>query len=134
MNDTRDYHISSGLTREIGRYLAATGLSASLSLCLPVALHELAGLREEAAVGLGLLMAMIVNFVSIRVYVFRSSGRIAQQLWRFIATSAAFRLGEYGLFLLFFQLLNLNYIIALLISLGISFVGKYLVQKKFVFS
>src|SRR5690606_6513003 len=54
------------------RYLIATGASALLSLGLPLVLHQIVGLREELAVAIALALMLVINFVTIRVYVFRS--------------------------------------------------------------
>ena len=98
-----------GLAKETFRYFVATAISACLSVLLPVSLHEIVGWSEEVAVGAGLIVVMLINFVVIRTYVFRSSGHIGRQMLGFIASSGVFRLGEYGLFLLFHQVLGVYF-------------------------
>lgn len=125
--------LKTGLDGETFRYIAATGLSACLSLLLPILLHEIIGLSEKIAVGSALLVTMLINFVMLRTYVFRSSGPANRQVMGFFATSGLFRLGEYGLFLFLIRFFDLYYMAALLISLIISFCCKYMVQRFFIF-
>lgn len=118
---------------EVVRYLVATGVSAVLSLALPMMLHEAIGLKEEVAVAIGLVCAMLVNFMVVRNYVFRSRGPAGRQMFGFIATSIAFRAGEYSVFLLLYKLTGFHYMAATFIALLISFIGKYFVQRAYVF-
>lgn len=117
---------------EFVRYVAATGLSAVITLGVPILLHEQFGVEERLAVGIALAIAFVVNFVTTRLFVFKSSGNARSELKRFIGVSLAFRLGEYGLFLLLFSL-GIVYYLAQLIVLIISFVLKFLTYRGFVY-
>jgi putative flippase GtrA len=117
---------------ELARYVLATLVSASITLGVPVALHEGLGVDERIAVAVALVIAFVVNFVTTRVYVFKSAGNARAELNRFIAVSLAFRLGEYGLFLLLFSL-GIVYYIAQLVVLILSFVLKFLTYRRFVY-
>jgi putative flippase GtrA len=118
---------------ELVRYGLATLASAAISFGLPVALHELFGLAETLSVGIGLVCAFVFNFVSIRVFVFRSAGLIKRQVIGFLISSGLFRLTEFWLFLLLTKF-DTNYAIALIITLACSFAAKFVVQKHLIFT
>ena len=77
------------------RFFGATGISATITLGLPVLLHEGLAVPPRAAVAIALTVAFMVNFLTTRLFVFRSSGRAPGELARYALTSAAFRGGEY---------------------------------------
>lgn len=118
---------------ELARFVLATLLSAAITLGVPIALHEALGIDERLAVAAALAIAFVVNFFTTRVFVFRSSGRARTELRRFLGVSLAFRLGEYGLFLLLFSF-GLVYYLAQVIVLLLSFVLKFLTFKGFVYN
>jgi putative flippase GtrA len=118
--------------RELLRFAVATLISASLTLGLPIVLHEGLAVEQRRAVAIALVIAFIVNFLTTRYFVFRSGGKARDELWRFLGVSLAFRLAEYGLFLLLFSL-GLAYYIAQFIVLALSFVLKFIVQRRFVY-
>lgn len=124
--------MKTGRLAEFLRYVAATGLSAAITLGIPILLHEQFRVEERLAVGIALAIAFVVNFITTRLFVFRSSGNARSELKRFVGVSLAFRLGEYGLFLLLFSL-GIVYYLAQLIVLIISFVLKFLTYKRFVY-
>jgi len=119
--------------RQLFRYLAVSGVSAALSLSLPVVFHQILGLKEETAVAASLFTVFVTNFFTIRLYAFRSRGRMGAQLVKFALSSAVFRAGEFFLFLMGFRYAGLHYMAALVIALGLSFVAKYHFQKRYVF-
>lgn len=116
------------------RYLVATVISAILSLSFPIIFHEFMGIIEEQSVALSLCIVFIINFFVIRHYVFRSETPIFPELFKFFTTSIGFRIAEYLLFLYAFKIIGLNYILALIITLTISFSVKFVVQRSFVFN
>jgi putative flippase GtrA len=118
--------------QELLRFGVATLISASLTLGLPIVLHEGLAVEERRAVAIAVVIAFVVNFLTTRYYVFKSSGKAGDELWRFLGTSLAFRLAEYGLFLLLFSL-GLVYYLAQFIVLALSFVMKFIVQRRFVY-
>jgi putative flippase GtrA len=124
--------MTAGRVWEFLRYVAATGLSAAITLGIPILLHEQFGVEERLAVGIALAVAFIVNFITTRLFVFKSSGNASSELKRFVGVSVAFRLGEYALFLLLFAF-GIVYYIAQLIVLIISFVAKFLTYRGFVY-
>lgn len=118
---------------QITRYLSMTAISAGITLGVPVLLHEGLSLDEEIAVALALGTAFIVNFVTMRRVVFRSSDHPIPQLLRFAITNIAFRIGEYLLFVILHTLIGLFYMLALGFVLVCSFILKFLCYRVFVF-
>ncbi|HER27293.1 MAG TPA: GtrA family protein [Rhodospirillales bacterium] len=122
------------LRGQIFRFLALTAASACLTLALPVFLHEILAVPENIAVLLSLITAFLFNFVVVRRYVFRSQGDSRAEFMRFALISAGFRFLEYVSFLILFNLLELNYVVALIIVLVTSVVFKFIVNRSFVFA
>jgi len=119
--------------RQVLRYAVVSGLSAAITLGVPIVLHEAAGLGEEAAVAIALAAAFVVNFALFRAYVFATEGGMADQLVRFALVRLAMRGGEYVFFLLLHTLFGLYYVLALLVVLAVSTVVKFLVDRTLVF-
>lgn len=119
---------------EAARFLLATGVSACITVGLPILLHEGFDLREEAAVAVAFVFAFFFNFFVVKYYVFNSTGKAGGELIRFAIMAAIFRVLEYLAFLLMFTVLNLNYIFSLLSVLIISTLGKYLFSRHVVFA
>lgn len=119
--------------RQVGRYIAMTGLSAAVTLGLPILLHERLAIAEEAAVALALSAAFVLNFLTLRLFVFGSRGGAVRELLKFGATSAGFRFGEYLGFLMLHRILGVNYVMAISAMLALSIVLKFIVYKLFVF-
>lgn len=120
------------LKLEIGysiRYLIATAVSFSLSLFLSFLFSEYFMMREELAVAFTLVIIFVINFFSIRLFVFKSRGSPKRQLIAFLISSIVFRGLDYLLFLIAFKSFNLNYLLALASALVTTFVLKYLYQR-----
>lgn len=117
---------------ELVRYGIATALSATVTLGVPLALHEGLGVPERQAVAFAFATAFILNFVTTRSFVFRRGGNARNDLPRYVLTSLAFRLAEYGTFLLLFQM-ELVYYVAQIIVISLSLVLKFLILKSFVY-
>jgi len=125
-------HFTPERLAELFRYGIATGLSATVTIGLPLLLHEVFAVPERIAVGIAFAAAFVLNFVTTRGYVFRSTGAARNELPRYVITSVCFRLGEYGLFLVLFQF-GLVYYAAQIIVVGLSLVLKFLTFKTFVY-
>ena len=115
------------------RFIVATIASASVTLALPLLLHEYFALPETHSVAIAFTLAFVLNFFVMRFYVFRSGGGFAWQFVKFAGSNGIFRIGEYLLFLAIFELLGVNYMISVIFSLGVSFCGKFFVQRHFTF-
>jgi putative flippase GtrA len=122
-------HLNEGL-----RYLLMTGTSAVLSLGIPFALHEGFAVRPDIAVAIGLGTAFAVNFVTAKLFVFKRKGSIKTQLGRYTLVSFMFRSGEYLSFLLLHGLFGIQYMVANVSVLFLSFCLKFFVYKIFVFT
>lgn len=118
---------------QIVRYLLMTGLSASITLGIPVLLHEVFSLEEEIAVATALIAAFFINFFTIRYYVFSATGGVKGQAARYVLTSIAFRVSEYFAFIVLHTFLNVYYTVALVIIMVTTLVIKFVVNRLYVF-
>lgn len=116
------------------RYLIMSGMSALLSLGVPLVLHEGFAIRPDIAVAIGLASAFIMNFIVAKLFVFRRKGPVKREVARFTLVSLAFRSSEYLAFLLLHAVFEIQYMIANATVLFISFCVKFFVYKLFVFS
>lgn len=127
------HEVRSPLLRQAMRFGMQSGASASITLGLPILLHEAFGVPVEHAVAAALVTAFVFNFVTMRLFVFRSDGGAGWELLRYVLAALAFRLLEYGLFLLLNRWLGLMYVASLGLILAISTVLKFGFYRSFVF-
>lgn len=116
-----------------GRFLVSTSASMLLSVGGSIFFTEIVALPAQASVACALTLAFLFNFFFLRMYVFKSTAPKGKQIVHFAIASIAFRVTEYLLFLLLLQMAGLPYVWALLISLGISFIAKFVYQRQVVF-
>lgn len=116
------------------RFVIATGISATVTLALPIALHEGIGVSETRAVAVALLLAFFMNFFLTRFFVYRSRGTPGTEFLKYAAFSGVMRGAEYAIFLGLFLVLGAAYYIALFLSLLISWFAKFFILRNFVFS
>jgi putative flippase GtrA len=95
---------------------------------------ELGGADPSLAAATALLMAFVVNFLILKFYVYRNDGRWQAQAVRYLLVAALFRLGEFGVFLVLHRALGLFYVVALVATLGTSFIAKFFAFYYFVFA
>lgn len=119
--------------RQLFRFALSTAISASLTVGLPILLHEGLGMDERPAVAIAFVAALMVNFVVMRHFVFAARGSAREDMVRYVVTNTGFRLAEYAAFALLFTVLRLGYIVALLIVLGTSTVLKFVTYRLVVF-
>ena len=119
-------------TGQLFRFAMSTGVSAAITVGFPVLLHELLGIQQTIAVAISQSSALLVNFLMIRVFVFRSRRAAPRDLAYYVGSAAAFRGLEYLGFLALFELAHLYYLVALLITLGTSTLIKF-VWYRFLF-
>ena len=120
--------------QQVIRFLLMTLLSAGLTLALPILFHEAFGVPKELAVALALATAFLVNFFTVRIVVFQSVGNPTSEFIRYTLTNAAFRIGEYLLFLLLHAILEIYYILVLGVVLSLSLVAKFILYRFLVFN
>ena len=125
--------LPSGVVLEGVRFGLATAASAVLALGLPILLHELFGLNEEISVGVSFLIVFLFNFISVRIYVFRSKENALYQLIKFAIFGAMFRGLEYAVFLIMFRVTGIHYTICLIAVLTVSFVAKFFFHRRVTF-
>jgi putative flippase GtrA len=117
------------------RFAAGGVLSSAVTLGVTALFREVFGIRESIAAAAGLASAMVVNFLFLRHVVFASGATpISRQLTMFLASNGVFRVLEYLGFLVVIGMLNVHYLLALIMVLGVSFLFKFLVYERFVFS
>ena len=114
------------------RFGISTGLSATVSLGLPIVLHELLLVEQKVAVGISQTTVLLMNFVVLRLFVFRGTGSVRGDLMRYFGSAAFFRGLEYLSFLALFELAGLFYLTALVITLVASTLIKF-VWYRFLF-
>jgi putative flippase GtrA len=117
---------------QLMRFAVSTGVSAAVTIGLPALLHELFGIEQRLAVGISQSSALLINFLMIRVFVFRSKRAAPRDLAYYVGSAAAFRGLEYLSFLALFQLAHLYYLTALVLTLGASTLVKF-VWYRFLF-
>ncbi|TQV76259.1 GtrA family protein [Denitrobaculum tricleocarpae] len=116
------------------RYLLATGLSVSVTLAIPVLLVELAGITPRVASAFAFSLALVVNFVTLKFYVYRSEGRWQSQVVKYLITGALFRATEYAAFLVLHDGFGIFYALALVVVVGVSFVAKFFIYQVVIFT
>jgi putative flippase GtrA len=112
------------LPRQIGRFGVLTAISATITVGLPILLHEQWGVSPPRAAAVAFTIAFLVNFVSLRRLVFSSSRGAGRDLLVYGASSLFFRSAEYAAFLLLFAI-KVQYVIALLAVLAVSATAKF---------
>jgi putative flippase GtrA len=116
------------------RYLLATLLSVVITLGVPVIMVELGGIDPSYAAATAFTVAFVVNFLILKFYVYGDDGRWQAQAVRYLLVAALFRFGEYGVFLALHQLLGWFYLVALVVTLGASFIAKFFAYYYLVFN
>lgn len=116
---------NAGLIDHVVRFGMTSGLSAALSLGLPVLLHEGLGIAVQIAVATGFATSYLANFVMLRSFVFRSQKSLKADLPRYLVVNGSFRVIEYFAFLGLYEGLSMNYALAVLIILTLSTIMKF---------
>lgn len=122
-----------GSIGQLFRFGVSTGVSAAVTLGVPVLLHEGLGLEQKLAVAVSQSSALLLNFLMIRVFVFRSRRGARRDLAYYVGSAVAFRGMEYLTFLALFTFAGLFYFTALVLTLGASTLLKF-VWYRFLFA
>jgi putative flippase GtrA len=122
-----------GSVAQLIRFGVSTGLSAAVTLGVPVLLHEALKVDQKVAVAISQSSALLINFLMIRVFVFRSQRAARRDLAYYVGSAVAFRGLEYLLFLALFTFGRLFYLTALVLTLGASTLLKF-VWYRFLFA
>ena len=115
---------------QILRFCATSGMSAAITVGLPVILHEGLGVTPQHGAAIAFCVAFLANFFSLRRLVFRSSGAIGRDLGLFVISSVVFRAAEYVAFLVLTTVAHVYYVVALVGVLGLSTVAKFFWYRK----
>lgn len=122
------------MTRTFARYCGSSFVSLWANIILTWGFHELGSVRPEAAFALAIVIVFFLNFLLSRYFVYRaSSGPAGWQLRRFALSVIAFRVSEYGAFLLLHLWLGVPYLIAVGLVLITSFLIKFFFFSRCVF-
>ena len=114
-----------GTLGQLLRFGVSSGASAAVTLGLPVLLHEALGVEQKVAVAISQVSVLLLNFLMIRLFVFRSKAGAKRDLAYYVGSAVAFRGLEYLLFLGLFEIAGLHYFAALLLTLGTSTIVKF---------
>jgi len=122
------------LVPELLRFIGAGLLTFPLGVGVSALCHEVFGWREQIAGAAGIGTLLLANFAFGRAYVFRSTGRIAYQLPRFLSIALVMRGSEYLMFAGMFAWAHIPYLLAITASLTISSLVKWYVYRTWVFA
>jgi putative flippase GtrA len=116
------------------RYALASAFSFAFIIGATAGLHEVLGVSETLSPAIAMVAALVVNFTLLRVWVFPGQTvHWGRQFAETVVTSAAFRLLEYGIFLVLHLGFDVNYLIATGVSVCLSALGKFGVYREVVF-
>lgn len=124
---------SEGAKAQALRFALAAGLSFGISISFPLIFTSVLHLAPEVGVAAALMIAFLVNFLTVRFFVFRSAAPVWPQFFAFSLSVGGFRLLEYLAFLLLYRMLHMHYVVALAGILWVSFALKFFFHRKFVF-
>jgi putative flippase GtrA len=127
-------HSSNSSIPEFTRYAALGAASFVINLGLAAIFHEVLAMAEWLAVALSLSIVFVINFLAAKFVVFKSQGNWKKELSNFLLSSLLSRLFEYGVFLILFGIFSINYLFAIMMSQILSFVLKFFVYKRYVFT
>lgn len=116
------------------RFVAATLISLAVSFGVTIALHELLGASEELAYAAALFLVYLLNFAFLRWWIYGLRlGPIVPQFLFYSASAVGFRAAEYGVFLVLHTWLGMQYLLAMALVQGASFLTKFFYYGSVVF-
>jgi putative flippase GtrA len=110
---------------QLWRFGLSSAFSATVSLGLPLVLHEWLRLDPTLSVGISQTTVLLANFLMIRMFVFRSQSGARGDFLRYTGSAVAFRGLEFLTFLLLFRFAGLFYFTALVLTLAASTAIKF---------
>jgi putative flippase GtrA len=116
---------------EILRFIGSGLVAFPVGLGVSALCHEVLGWSKEAATAAAFITLLLLNFALGRLFVFRSTGRITQQLPRFVAVALVMRSCEYLLSLLLQK--RMPYLLAIAAALCVSSLLKFVLYRTWVF-
>jgi putative flippase GtrA len=120
---------------DLWRYAVASAFSFVFVIGATAFMHEVLDVSETLAPAIALVVALFLNFALLRYWVFPGQELpIGRQFAETAATSIAFRVLEYGVFLGLHLGLDVNYLVATGTSVCLSAVAKFFVYREIVFS
>lgn len=125
--------ISADLAKLV-RFGSGAIVSFGSTLAITYVAAEWLALDEKLAFAVSLVCVFFINFAYLRFFVFQSKSPWLQQLGNFFGASIGFRVAEYVGYLLLLDLLQLQYLLAVVVVLTISFLAKFFVFNNKVFT
>lgn len=122
-------HARKPIVKQAGRFAITTGLSAMLSLGLPILLVEQFGFSEHRAVQIAFVTAYLINLLATRHFVFKSTNHWRRDLVAYVFANGAFRGAEYAAFALAMLVVNAPYYVIIFCVLAVSAVTKFFVYR-----
>jgi len=116
------------------RFIGSGLLVFPVGLGISALCHEVFGWRAEYAAAAAVGGLLLINFALSRVFVFRSTGRFAYQLPRFLSIALVMRAAEYLMFIGLFRMASVPYLVAIAASLVMSSLIKFFVYRNWVFN
>jgi putative flippase GtrA len=115
----------------LARFALGGVLSSAVVLGVSAGLHEGGFTGERVAAAVGLAASLVVNFNVMRHFVFRGAQEPLLRQWlQFLVSSGVLRGLEYVAFLIVLDVFQLQYLLALLLVLGASFVLKFVIYGR----
>lgn len=116
------------------RFVTGAGVSFGSTLAITYAATEWLRFDERLSFAVSLACVFFINFLYLRHFVFGSQLPWRRQLRDFFLTSIGFRLAEYLAFLVLLDLLDVHYLFSVVLVLSVSFLFKFVVFDRKVFS
>lgn len=111
-------------------------LSVFLTLSVTITAHEVLTFTEEVSYCLALVVVFLVNFLGMRYFVYPKNNHkkhLVRQFLEFLITSFLFRSIEFLLFIVIHSWFGINYLIAIMLVMIVSIIGKFIFYKYTVF-
>ncbi|MEM8873086.1 MAG: GtrA family protein [Planctomycetota bacterium] len=119
---------------QFAKWCGSSAIGFSTNIGTAVLLHEGFDVRTTWAVAIAYVVTWCVNFLLARHVVFGGKDRRwYRQAAHFAGTTVAFRLLEYGLFLILHKGFELPYFVAQFVVSALAFLGYFAFYRRFVF-
>jgi len=117
------------------RFAIVSAASGVTNFGLTAFFHEIVGVAEELSYLLALAIALVQNFLGLRLLVYRgSTASWWQQFLQFVGATAGFRALEYLTFLALHSVLGIHYLVAVAVIMVVFTIGKYVFYGRTIFA
>lgn len=115
------------------RYILAAPLSALLAVLIPNFFIKVFDLNEDNAFYLTLLILLFINFIISCYFIFRQTTTLKTQFIKYTLAAIFFRWLDATWYKLYSHFVDLNYEVIIILSIGTTFILKYIVYKFLIF-